>query len=61
MTAVIALDKVGIVVVTITMIAELLSCGDMETSLYDTRSRFCPAALLRSFDFSRVSQLDEAP
>ena len=45
MTAVIALDKVGIVVVTITMIAELLSCGDMETSLPDTR-RFCPAALL---------------
>ena len=46
MTAVIALEKVGIVVVTIAMIAELLSCDDMETSLYDARSRFFPAALL---------------
>ena len=46
MTAAIALEKVGIVVVTITMVAEFLSCDDMETSLYDARSRFCPAALL---------------
>ena len=45
MTAMIALEKVGIVVVTIAMIAVLLSCGDMETSLPDAR-RFCPAALL---------------
>ena len=46
MTAVIALEKVGIVVVAIAIITELLSCDDMETSLYDAHSRFCPAALL---------------
>ena len=46
MTAVIALEKVGINVLTIALIAELLSCDDMETSLKDARSRFGPAALL---------------
>ena len=45
MTALIALEKIGIVVVMITMIAEFLFCDDMETSLPDAR-RFCPAALL---------------
>ena len=45
-SAVIALEKVGIVVVAIAIITELLSCDDMETSLYDAHSRFCPAALL---------------